>query len=70
VHDFSDGDTADYDRIDSVITLIKAAFRNAGGEAGIWKAIYLETSQDLNDDTLNTIFRYVRFQLIREDVEA
>lgn len=66
VHDFSDGETADYDKIDDVITMIKRTFKNAGGQ-GIWTTRFLETSQDLDDDTLNTIFRYVRFQLIRKD---
>jgi hypothetical protein len=68
VHDFSDGKTADYGKIDAVIKTIKAVFKNAGGEPGIWTTRYLETSQDLDDDTLNTVFRYLRFQLIREDV--
>lgn len=67
VHDYFDGDTADYDRIDDVITQVKRAFKNAGGVQGIWTTRFLETSQDLNDETLNTIFRYARFQLIRED---
>lgn len=68
VHDYFDGDTADYDRIDTIITAVKGVFKNAGGVPGVWTTRFLETSQDLNDDTLNTIFRYARFQLIREDV--
>ena len=61
VHDYFDGDTADYDRIDTVITEVKKAFKNAGSESAVWTTIFLETSQDLNDETLNTIFRYARF---------
>lgn len=67
VHDYFDSETADYDRIDDVITAIKTAFKNAGGVNGVWTTRFLETSQDLNDETLNTVFRYLRFQLIRED---
>jgi len=67
VHDYFDGKTADYDKIDTIITTLKNVFKNAGGVPGIWTTRYLETSQDLDDDTLNTVFRYLRFQLIRED---
>jgi len=66
VHDYFDGETADYDKIDDVITMIKRVFKNANG-SGIWTTRFLEASQDLDDDTLNTVFRYARFQLIRED---
>lgn len=66
VHDFTDSKTADYARIDEILKAIKAVFKNANGE-GIWTTRYLETSQDLDDDTLDTVFRYLRFQLIRED---
>lgn len=68
VHDYSDGDTADYDRIDTIITAVKQVFKNASGTEGVWTTRFLETSQDLNDETLNTVFRYARFQLIREDI--
>jgi len=67
VHDYFDGNTADYDKIDTIITTLKNVFKNAGGVPGVWTTRYLETSQDLDDDTLNTVFRYLRFQLIRED---
>lgn len=69
VHDFQDKDTADYDKIDAVIKQVRAAFRTIGNSVNdkIWTTIYLETSQDLNDDTLNTVFKYVRFQLIKEE---
>jgi hypothetical protein len=70
VHDFNDGKTADYAKIDEVILAIKNVFKNAGGIPGVWTTRYLETSQDLDDDTLNTVFRYLRFQLIREDVPS
>jgi hypothetical protein len=69
VHDFHDGDVADYDKIDAVVTQVRKAFRLASSTAdGVWIARYLETSQDLNDDTLNTVFRYVRFQLIKKEM--
>lgn len=67
VHDFQDAETADYEKIDEVIEELKKAFVNASSpEDGIMSVRYLETSQDLNDDTLNTVMKYVRFQLIKE----
>ena len=69
IHDFQDSDTADYERIDNVATQVKKAFHLANsGSDGIWATRYLETSQDLNDDTLNTAFRYLRFQLIKREL--
>jgi hypothetical protein len=69
VHDYHSQDIADYAKIDDVIKQLKAAFRLAGSKAdGVWTTIYLETSQDLNDETLGTIFRYVRFQLIKKEM--
>lgn len=68
VHDFHDSDTADYMRIDQVCRLVKKAFFLADSAAdGVWNVRYLETSQDLNDDTLNTVFRYLRFQLTKKE---
>lgn len=62
VHDFSDGETGDYMRIDDVLQAIKDKLRRASSaEDGVINCLYLETSQDLNDDTLNTVFRYARF---------
>lgn len=68
VHDYHDQKVvADYLRIDDVIAEVKSAFRLAGSkEDGVITAIYLETSQDLNDETLGTVFRYLRFQLIKK----
>jgi len=68
VHDFSDGQTADYMRIDVTIKEVRAAFKLASSpEDGVIAVRYLETSQDLNDETLNTVMRYVRFQLINKE---
>lgn len=68
VHDYTDGDSADYDRIDDVLSAIRAEFHLAtSSEHGIWFPEYLETSQDLNDETLNTVFRYLRFQLKKKE---
>jgi hypothetical protein len=68
VHDYHDGQTADYMRIDGVIRDVRAAFKLASSpEDGVIAVRYLETSQDLNDETLNTVMRYVRFQLINEE---
>lgn len=67
IHDYHDKDVADYMRIDNIITLIRSSLNNASSaEDGVISCKYLETSQDLNDDTLNTIFRYVRLQLITD----
>lgn len=69
VHDFSDGDTADYMRIDEVIIqLRKALLLGSSPEDGVIAIKYLETSQDFNDETLNTVMKYVRFQMITEEI--
>ena len=66
-HDHEDTKTADYDKIDDLVHATKQAFRLASSpEDGVVAVKFLETSQDLNDETLNTVFRYSRFQLIRE----
>ena len=68
VHDFSDGQTGDYQRIDAVIQQLKDTFFLARSEAdGIISCQWIETSQDLNDETLNTVFKYARFQLITKE---
>lgn len=68
VHDFSDGDVGDYTRIDLVLKAIRAAFKLQSSAAdGLISTIYLETSQDLNDETLNTVMKYIRFQLITKE---
>ena len=68
VHDYHDEQTGDYMRIDVIIAAIKLAFKNVGSAAdGIWTSRFLEVSQDLNDDTLNTLFKYIRIQLIKEE---
>lgn len=68
VHDFEDQDTADYMKIDQVLKEIKAALRlGSSAEDGVITCQYLETSQDLNDETLNTVMKYIRFQLITKE---
>lgn len=68
VHDFHDGDVADYEKIDEVISAVKSAFFLASsGSDMVYSVKFLETSQDLNDDTLNTVFKYVRFILVKEE---
>jgi len=64
VHDYSDNDTGDYMRIDAVIKQVIAALHLGSSVAdGIIACKFLEISQDLNDETLNTVVKYVRFQL-------
>lgn len=56
---------ADYSLVDQGVGLVKAAIRGVGSPTdNIITTRYLETSQDLNDDVLGTIFRYVRFQFV------
>jgi len=65
VHDFSDQAVADYMLIDEVIRAVKEQLVNASSaEDGVITIRFLETSQDLNDETLNTVMKYVRFQAI------
>lgn len=68
VHDHSDGETGDYMRIDSVIEQIKKALVLQSSAAdGVIAVKYLETSQDLNDETLNTVMKYIRLQAITKE---
>jgi len=56
---------ADYSRIDEMeMALIHALNLSRSAEQGIITTQYLETSRDLDDQALGTIYRYVRFQLI------
>lgn len=68
VHDFSNEEVANYKVIDDIIEQIRNAFRfTQSPDDGVIMSEYIETSEDLNDDTLNTIFRYVRLQLITKE---
>lgn len=65
IHDYRDDQVANYDLIDEILVILKAMLKDAVvPEYDIIRILYLETSQDLDDDTLNTVFRYVRFQAI------
>lgn len=62
VHDYADMENADYMRIDAVIVALKELLHLASSAAdNVIEVRYLETSQDLDDITLGTIFKYVRF---------
>lgn len=64
VHDFSDAETADYMKIDEVLHEVRAALHGgSSAEDGIFFCRFLEYSQDLNDETLNTVVKYARFQI-------
>lgn len=55
----------DYGPIDDIIPYVKQALLAlAGRPLDLIGVQYLETSQDLQDDALQTYFRYMRFQLI------
>lgn len=55
-----------YVLIDQVCLAVKAALRTeqVSADAAIMSVRYLETSQDMNDTTLDTVLRYMRFQLV------
>lgn len=58
-------DQGDYGPIDDLVPLVKQALLVlAGRPRDLIGVQYLETSQDLQDDALQTYFRYMRFQLI------
>lgn len=58
----------DYGPIDDIIPLVKVALSTlAGRPASLIHVSYLETSQDLQDDLLQTYFRYMRFQIINSE---
>jgi hypothetical protein len=63
IHD----EPSDYTRIDTLVERVKEIFKNANGQGVgnyIMTTFHLETSRDFDDQTLGTIFRYVRFQSI------
>lgn len=56
----------DYGPIDELVPLVKAALLSTTDKPDdLIEVRYLETSQDLQDDLLQTYFRYMRFQLIQ-----
>jgi hypothetical protein len=58
----------DYGPIDDIIPLVKVALKSREGRpSSLIDISYLETSQDLQDDPLQTYFRYMRFQLINSE---
>lgn len=68
VHDYSDTEVGDYGRIDDIIAELKKILINASsGPDGVISVLYLETSQDLDDQTLSTVFKYIRFQIITKE---
>ncbi len=59
-------DQGDYGPIDDIMDLVQAALGpKTGAPANLIQVRYLETSQDLQDDILQTYFRYMRYQLIQ-----
>lgn len=64
VHD----NPADYMRIDDLCKLVRTSL--VGGPYPDYKILrvnYLETSRDLDDSTMRTILRYIRFQAVLSD---
>jgi hypothetical protein len=63
VHDYTDTEVGDYLKIDDIIAELKRILHlGSSAEHGVISTLYLETSQDLNDETLGTVMKYVRFQ--------
>lgn len=65
IHD--DADPGDYMKIDEIERLLIELFNNAPGDPAlhIVGAKWLETSADGDDKEMETILRYVRFQVIK-----
>lgn len=57
-------DQGDYAPVDDIMSLVRAALAGGTKPANLIHIQYLETSQDLQDNLLQTFFRYMRFQLI------
>jgi len=69
IHDFADYETASYDKIDEVIQVLKNLFFQASSPAdGVIAVSYVETSQDLDDQTLSTTMKYIRFTMTVKEV--
>lgn len=65
VHDFADYESGTYDRVDEVLTILKDLFFQQNSPAdGVIAIQYIETSQDLDDQTLSTMLKYARFVII------
>jgi len=61
IHD----DGGDFGRIDDIIEVVKRLLTNASSPVDhVTQVRWLETSQEFNNETYNTLFRYVRFQAI------
>lgn len=60
VHD----DPASYMQIDNIVRLVRDALETQGNSTDVMTCRWLETSRDFDDERLQTVFRYVRFQLI------
>jgi len=58
---------ADYSRIDDIVKAIKDTLVGQRSlEHSVMIIRHLETSRDLDDSTMKTIMRYIRFQAIKE----
>ena len=58
----------DFTRIDTIVSRVKALLsQQQVKDSKIIIVRHLETSRDLDDSTLGTILRYVRFQAIMEN---
>jgi len=56
---------ADFTRIDDGLDIVKGLLVNGSDKASNLTTVqWLETSQEFNNETYNTIFRYLRFQAI------
>ncbi len=60
IHD----EPASYLQIDALANLVRVALENQNNSSDVMMCRWLETSRDFDDERLQTVFRYVRFQLI------
>lgn len=67
-HDVDSDSQSDYGRIDTLLKEVKEQLHLANSTSGgVITTEFIETSQDFNDDTLNTLFKYSRFSFIKND---
>lgn len=61
----------DYGLIDEAVEAVKRALVNASSPSdNVTTIVWLETSAEFNNETYNTLFRYIRFQAILSKGEA
>lgn len=71
IHDKLPSTGGSYLKVDELIPLVKAALRGKSSpDDNIMEIKYLETSGEFSNETLGTVYRYLRFQAIRGKVKV